>query len=242
MTRASLRGAFVAALLAVVTGVAGVAAAKPEEKQAPAAKEAAAPDTWYAQRVTHGDAPVAVEHFWSKGRKLRAEMVVQGMPVLTLVNGDRYTIIDATNLVGVAIRRAPEAVAADAKQPKERPFGREGDDLLKLGGELVRSDHHGGQPCRVLRHTDDRGRREVWVTDDKRKLPLKLEFFARESGTHTISDYIDWLSGMELPDAFFEPDPRVQLEAIEYADYVKRSGEGPVGPAPVLFSPLLHGK
>ena len=106
----------------------------------------------------------------------------------------------------------------------------------------MRSDNHSGQPVRVLRFTDDRGRREVWVTDDKRKLPVKLEFFGRESGLHTQSDYLDWLSDMELPDSFFEPDPRVKLESIEYAEYLERSGQGPVGPAPVLFAPLLHGK
>jgi len=59
---------------------------------------------------------------------------------------------------------------------------------------------------------------------------------------HTTTDYIDWIADPVLTDAFFEPDPRIQLETIEYDDYVKRSGQGPVGPAPVLFSPLLHGK
>ena len=50
------------------------------------------------------------------------------------------------------------------------------------------------------------------------------------------------IADLELSDAFFEPDPRVKLERVEYADYVTRSQTGPVGPAPVLFSNLLHGR
>ena len=102
---------------AIALALAGVASAKEKPQEAPAQKAAAGSSTWYAQRITHGDAPVSVEHFWSKGRKLRAEMVVQGMPVLTLVNGETYTIVDPARLVGIAIRRAPEAIAADAKHP-----------------------------------------------------------------------------------------------------------------------------
>lgn len=207
-----------------------------------AAKEEAAPETWYAQLFTHGDTIVRVDHTWSKGRKLRSELVVQGRSFLTLVNGDRYIVIDQAGGNGVAIERAPAALAADAKQPGARPFGNEAADLIAKGAEVVRSDTLNGRPCRVYRKTDEIGKREIWVTDDKQKLPLRVEFFARDGGVHTITDFIEWLSGVELPDAFFEPDPRVQLEVVEYADYVERSKQGPVGPAPVLFAPLLHGK
>ena len=47
--------------------------------------------------------------------------------------------------------------------------------------------------------------------------------------------------GEALDDAFFEPDPRVVLERLEYADYLARAPQGPVGPAPVLYRDLLHG-
>lgn len=202
----------------------------------------AAPETWYAQLFTHGDTIVRIDQIWSKGRKLRAELVVQGRSFLTLVNGDRYIVIDQTGGNGVAIRRAPEAIAIDAKHPKQRPFGREAEDLIAQGAEVVRSDTLNGRPCRVYRKTDEFGKREIWVTDDKQKLPLRVEFFSRDASAHTITDFIEWLSGVEVPDAFFEPDPRVSLETIDYADYVERSKQGPVGPAPVLFAPLLHGK
>ena len=44
------------------------------------------PDTWYAERIISGDTPPVVEHLWSKGSKLRAETVIGGQPILTLVN------------------------------------------------------------------------------------------------------------------------------------------------------------
>ncbi len=200
------------------------------------------PNSWYAERITHGDTGVAVENYWSKGRKLHAEIVIGGASLVTYVSGEYYSIVDVTNQRGIRIRRSPDALALDRAKPNQRPFGTEGDDIAAKGAEVVRSDDLGGRPCRVLRLTDEVGRREVWVTDDKKKLPLRVDFFARENGAHTTTDYIDWISELPLPDAFFEPDPRIPLETIEYADYLKRSGEGPVGPAPVLFAPLLHGK
>jgi hypothetical protein len=229
----------IALLLALVPSA---RAADDERKKGDEKKGGAEPATWYAQRLTHGDTGVAVEHFWSKGRKLRAEIVVQGAVVQTLVSGELYRIIDQTNLAGVQIRRSKEALALDAKEPRARPFATEGEEFIAAGAELVRSDNIGGRPCRVYRLTNDRGKREVWISDDKKKLPLRIEFWARESGVHTTTDYIDWISDLPLPDTFFEPDPRANLETIEHADYVARAEKGPVGPAPVLFSPLLHGK
>jgi outer membrane lipoprotein-sorting protein len=234
------RSAALALLLLLAAPAAG--AVEEAKKPAKAPDGEKAPSTWYAQRITHGDTGVAVENYWSKGRKLRAEIVIQGASLVTIVSGEFYSILDLTNQTGVRIRRAPEALALDRTKAGERPFGHEGEELLAKGAELVRSDDLGGRPCRVLRLTDDVGKREVWVTDDKKKMPLRVEFFARENGVHTTTDYIDWISDLSLPDVYFEPDPRVTLETVEYADYVKRSASGPVGPAPVLFSPLLHGK
>jgi outer membrane lipoprotein-sorting protein len=227
------------ALLALVAPAHAKSDAK--KKKDAAASEQASATSWFAQLVTHGDTGVRVDHLWSKGRKLRSEMVVQGRPILTLVSGEFYRIIDVVAQQGVSIRRSPEALAADRKQAAERPFATEGREIMKAG-EFVRSENHGGRPCRVFRQTNERGKREVWVTDDKKQLPLRVEFFARESGVRTTTDYIDWISELPLPDTFFEPDPRIPLETVEYADYLKRSAQGPVGPAPVLFAPLLHGK
>jgi outer membrane lipoprotein-sorting protein len=230
----------IALLLAALSFAFAAHAADEKKKDAePAAKPAT---RWYAQRITHGDTGVAVEHYWSSGRKLRAEIVVQGASVHTIVNGEFYNIIDMTNQSGVRIRRPPEAIALDQKRPNERPFGREGEDLVAKGAEIVRSENLGDRPARVLRLTDDVGKREVWISDDKKKLPLRIEFWARESGVHTTTDYLDWVPDPQVVEAFFEPDPRIPLETIEYADYLERLGKGPIGPAPVMFAPLLHGK
>ena len=223
----------------------GADAAKKGDKKDAAAEDekgAKTPTSWYARSLVHGDNGIVVWDYWSRGRKLRAETIIGGTPIVTLVSGEFYMIFDMLTQSGVAIRRAPEAIAADAKLAGERPFGREGQELTAKGAEFVRSEEIAGRPCKMHRLTDERGKSEVWVTDDKRKLPVRVEFSVRGTGAKSTTDYIDWIADLELSDAFFEPDPRVKLERVEYADYVTRSQTGPVGPAPVLFSNLLHGR
>ncbi len=214
------------------------AAAKDEDK---GAKDAKSPTSWYARALVQSDAGIIVWDYWAKGRKLRAETIIGGTPIVTLVSGEFYTIVDMVAQSGVAIRRAPGAIAADRTRASERPFGREGEELIAKGAEFVRSENLSERPTRLHRLTDERGKTEVWLTDDKRKLPVRVVFFTRDSGAKSTTDYIDWIADLVLSDTFFEPDPRVPLERVEYADYVKRSETGPVGPAPVLFSNLLHG-
>jgi len=214
------------------------AAKKAKEEDA---KDAKSPTTWYARSLVQSDAGIIVWDYWSKGRKLRAETIIGGTPILTFVSGEFYTIVDMVAQKGVAIRRSPEALAEDKTRASERPFGREGEEMIKKGAEFVRSENLSERPTRLYRLTDDRGKTEVWITDDKRKVPVRVIFFARDSGAKATTDYIDWIADLPLADAFFEPDPRVELERVEYADYLKRSETGPVGPAPVLFANLLHG-
>ena len=57
-----------------------------------------------------------------------------------------------------------------------------------------------------------------------------------------ISQYLDWTRGTKMPKAFFEPDPRIQIESVSYEDYVRRSRREPVGPAPAFYRELLHGR
>lgn len=206
-------------------------------------KNAKPPVSWYARSLVQSQAGIIVWDYWARGRKLRAETIVGGTPIATFVSGEFYTIVDMLTRKGVAIRRAPEAIAADKTHAGERAFGREGEELIAKGAEFVRSENLSGRPCKMYRLTDERGKTEVWLTDDKRKLPVRVEFFLRDSGAKSTTDYIDWIADLELSDPFFEPDSRVELERVEYADYVKRSESGSiVGPAPVLFSHLLHGR
>ncbi len=231
------------AAVAMLFAASAQAAKKGEKAEGKAdEKDAKAPTSWYARSLVHGDSGIIVWDYWARGRKLRAETVIGGTQIVTLVSGEFYTIIDMLTRTGVAIRRAPEAIAADRTQASERPFGREGLELTAKGAEFVRSDEISGRPCRMIRLTEERGKTEVWVTDDKRKLPVRVEFSVRDTGAKSTTDYIDWIADLDLSDAFFEPDPRVTLERVEYADYLKRTQSGPVGPAPVLFSNLLHGR
>ena len=53
-------------------------------------------------------------------------------------------------------------------------------------------------------------------------------------------DYINWQRGLPIEDAFFTPDPRMELETLDYATYARRTAtEGAVGPVPVLYGQLL---
>lgn len=237
------RPLFALAAVVVLLALSANAAKKDEKAEAKTdGKDAKAPSSWYARSLVHGDSGIIVWDYWAKGRKLRAETIIGGTPIVTFVSGEFYTIVDMLTQTGVAIRRAPEAIAADRTRAGERPFGREGQELIAKGAEFVRSEEISGRPCRMIRLTEERGKTEVWLTDDKRKLPVRVEFFTRDTGAKSTTDYIDWIADLELSDAFFEPDPRVQLERVEYADYVTRTQSGPVGPAPVLFSNLLHGR
>ena len=232
-----------AATLALVLVLA--ASGAPAKKSARSEKKGAAPAapaTWYAQSLTVGDTPLRFEHFWSKGRRLRAETVVAGLPLLTLVNGEFYYVIDPMRLEGIAVRRSAQALQADRERAGERPFGTIGRQLVDRGAELLRKEEIGGRTCKLYRLTDDSGRREVWISDDDLALPLRLVIFDRASGAEVRTEFVDWTRELDLPDTFFEPDPRVRIERIEYEDYVRRSTEGPVGPAPALYGELLHGR
>ncbi|UCE85353.1 MAG: hypothetical protein JSU66_13530, partial [Deltaproteobacteria bacterium] len=85
-------------------------------------------------------------------------------------------------------------------------------------------------------------RRQVWATQEDPKLPIRVEIFDRASGHTTRADYLEWTRRLDVPDSFFEPDPRLTLERVSYDDYVERSAREAVGPVPVLFGDLLHGE
>jgi hypothetical protein len=205
-----------------------------------AGRAVAEEETWYVQKVTSGDAPLRVENFWSKGSRLRAHTVVAGRPLLTLVNGEFYTVIDELAATGVAIRRSPAAIAADPT--RGRPFGREGDRLVADGAERVGRETIMGRDCEVYRLTTAAGRREACLLQDASRVPVRAEEFDRARSATVQVRFLDWSRGFPVADAFFEPDPRIAIERVEYADYLARAPKGPVGPAPVLYRDLLHGE
>jgi outer membrane lipoprotein-sorting protein len=211
--------------------------------RAPAAEDAAprdkGSDTWAADALTQSDAGIEVAHLWSKGRKFREERVIQMMPILTIVNGDTYYAIDALGARGVAITRSPKALADDAKAA--RPMDQQIQSMIRQGAEKIGTERIGGRTCVGYQITDKKGKQTVWITDDAVRIPVRAEVFDRTSG-RSASTHFNWARDLPIPDAFFEPDPRIQLERLSYEDYRKRSQSGPVGPIPVLHGHLLHGE
>jgi len=197
------------------------------------------PNTWYAERIISGDTPPIVEHLWSKGPKLRAETVIRGHPYVTLVNGERYMTLDKILKTGVSIQRSPGAIREDAE--RSRPFGNEGSILQKAGGEKVSVEKVGGRQCELYRLTNNEGRQEVCVSRDQARLPLQFKVWRRKSGKEALTRYLDWTSGLEIPDDFFEPDSSVKIEHISHKDYLRRAGQEQIGPAPPFYRELLHG-
>lgn len=221
------------AAIAIVAGLAAALAAPAPPLRAEERK------SWYAERISTGDAPVRVEHYWSKGPWLRSETVFLGHPILTLVKGERYVIIDRLTGEGVSIQRSPKAIAEDAE--RERPFGNELRVLLESGGEKVGSEEIPGGSCDLYRLTDEAGRKEVCVTQNEEQIPLMLRVWLRRSGQRMQSRYLEWSREIEVPDAFFDAPANAQLERLDYQEYVRRSPNEQLGPAPPFHAELLHG-
>jgi hypothetical protein len=220
-------GAALAALLA--------AAARAEEKAEPG------PSTWFAQAIAASDAGLNVTYFWSSGPKLRAETVIAGRRITSIVSGDTYYSYDAVGGNGVAIGRGPKAIAADARG--QRPFGREFENLVSQGAELVREEDVMGRACEVFRLTDDLGRRELWVTKDKLRLPIRVVIFRRDTSKTVTTVFVNWLTGLSIADGFFQPEANVKLERLAFDEYIRRATQGElIGPVPVLYTDLLIGR
>ncbi len=200
----------------------------------------ASAETWYTERIITGAATPGVEHLWSKGPWLRSELVVAGQPIVQIVKGDRYVILNRLQRKGIAIQRNPEAVRRDAS--RRRPIGDDRDIILAAGGEETGDAEVGGQACTVYRLTDPGGRRETCVSTSEAHLPLRTVFWHRASNRSTEIRYLTWASKVPLSNDFFEVEPSVAIEEYGYEQYLEALEKGPVGPAPPTFSHLLHGR
>ncbi len=231
----------------------GGASAQQDRKPAPSTKAPASkgtkgeatksealnrPDVWYMESVAQSDmAGFQVAHHWSKGSKFRFETVVDGHPVINIVNGERYYAFDPFEGEGIVIRRSRKAVAQDRR--RGRPFGNDHIRLVKEGGEFVREEVLFGKNCKVYRLTNDRGKREIWV-DKKTDLPIRSILFSRATKTESYTDYIGWARDQRyVPDSFFVPDPRIKFAKIQYEAFSKYSEGGTM--VPILFPHLIHG-
>jgi len=196
-------------------------------------------ETWYASTLSRPANELVTVHYWSKGSRFRAETVLAGHRIITIVNGEYYYTIDEVAGTGVAIRRSPKAVAADAT--RGRPFGGELKRLLAEGGEKIRTEKLGPRSFDIYRSTTSQGRSTVWMTAEDPRVPVRVETYLRKTGAEGTLDYVGWLFGLAIADSFFAPSPEVELERVDYQDYVRRAPREMVGPAPVLYRDLLHG-
>jgi hypothetical protein len=208
---------------------------------------AASAESWHAERLTRADgAPPRVERIWSKGAALRSETVINGHPVITLVKGDRYVVVDALTGKGTSIQRSPKSIAQDAA--RGRPFGTEQQILVAAGAEKVKTEGSGAGSCDVYRITDQGGSREVCITTTPEKLPIYVRAWDRKSGAESETSYLGWSRDMEgkgaaIPDSLFTPDPRIELTSFGFEAFMAKAQAGEnVAVAPILYPELLVGK
>lgn len=212
-------------------------------KEQPKGGEARAPSKdqigFYATTFGRSAFEVVIVQYWSKGDSFRSETIVAGHPIVTLVRGKEYFTWDALTGEGYVVARTDVAMARDKE--RERPFGTELQEILDQGGEKIRSETLNGIRVDVYRVTDGDGRRTLWVDADRLDLPVRLETYDRQTGRTGNLDWINWIPGLVIPDAFFEPPPDLKLVRYEtYEQYLDRLRQGPIPPTPPLFHYLLH--
>ncbi len=206
---------------------------------APPTKPRALPTTWHATVFFSGSSQYRIIHYWSAGSSMRAETLINGHPVTTIVRGDRYVVIDRMAGKALDVERAPQAVKDD--KGRLRPFGIELDEIRKAGAEKVEETKLSGVPVEVWRITDKTSRRTVWVTKVAPQVPLRVETFVRGSSETLTFDYSNWSFDLAMPDAFFEIPSDIDVEELDYDEYEEKSAKGAVGPGPILYPDLLHG-
>lgn len=221
--------------LALLLAQAGSAAAAeaPEAAAEPGAGGEAR-DTWYAFALTSGAMGTMVVHYWSKGVKMRAETVVSGHPMVTLVDEQHYTMVDVLGGRGTRVARSKNSRAEDAE--RSRPFATELQEVLRRGGEKIRSE----ESLDVYRVTDEAGRKTVWV-DPRAEVPVRVETFDRQSGQTSRVDYVGWMAGLPIADDFFTARAGIALQDVSYEDFVSRTGSAAMERIPVFYGALLHG-
>jgi len=247
--------ALVALVASFITSVALMAPVPAAHAQAPdpardAREEAAdsapsapsvssASDTWHVSAYVSGPMGFRVIDYWSKGPWMRANTLVSGHPLTTIVHGERYVVFDAIRGEGLSIRRSPRALAEDAT--RGRTFGNDLAELIAKGGEKVEDLRYRGEDATLWRHTDDATRRTVWVRRRSGELPIRVEIFERGRAQTVTIDYANWIRGIEIAESFFEAPARISLRSLDYQAYLESAQSGDAGSFPVLYPDLLHG-
>lgn len=201
-----------------------------------------ASDSWYTARIMGGDTPLRIEHFWSKGRKVRMQTIIRAQPFVTIVSGEYYTVIDTVRRTAVAIRRNASALKLESENKDKRPFAREADRLVDAGAEQVGSEKIGGRQTRHYRVSNRLAASEAWVSDDEYRLPMRVIRYDRTSGSTLREDFVDWARELDLPETFFQPGGDIAVERLEYDEFVARDQDPSTVLIPILIPELLHGR
>jgi outer membrane lipoprotein-sorting protein len=241
--RARSASAALAALVALLVAsfaLSSAAAEVPAAAESRASSEKSAlPGTWHATVFFSNGETYRIIHYWSAGTSMRAETLISGHPITTIVRGDRYVAFDRLTGEGIDVERSPAAIAED--HGRLRPFGIELDELKKGGGERVEETTMSGVPVEVWRLTDDSSRRTVWVSQKAPHVPIRAETFVRGSSQTLVFDYSSWRFDLELPAAFFGLPSDAQIDRYGHAEFVAKSAQEPIGRAPILYPDLLYG-
>ncbi len=219
-------------LALVIASLAGA-----QEEAAPAAQSA--PNTYHTTAHVRGDMGMRVIDYWSRGPDMLARTLVGGHPIVTIVAGGRYIVYDGLTGKGLDIARSERALAADVG--RERPFAFELEEVQAEGGEKIEELLFGSRKGEIWQITDERGRRKVWVTAGVPQVPLRVETFDRSTAATVDMDYQNWIFGLEFPDAFFAPPPRVELQRFEFEAFLDAASQRPVAAVPILYPDLLIG-
>ena len=191
--------------------------------------------------MTFGAGPAFVENLWAKGRRMRAESVVEGRRILTFV--DEQALRDRRRPRAAPASRssgARHSIAQDAK--RTRPFGTELDEIVKNGGEKVGAGGARRAGRRPLPGHARRRRPRRGLGDDRREPPADRVGLPRPRQRRDEPPRLPALGARRSsPTTSSSPTRDVKLESMTYEEYVARSKKGPVGPAPPFFSDLLHG-
>ncbi len=191
-----------------------------------------------ATSLARSEYEVAIVQYWSVGPLMRAEAVMSGHNIVTLVSGDSYSVYDSLTNRGYRIRRSDKAIAGDAK--RKRPFGMHLQEIVDQGGEKIREENLDGAPVDIYRVTDEKGRRTLWVQRGEDQIPIRLESYERSRGRTGRLDWINWLAGVEISKEFFEPPGEVEFEDFgSYEEFRIRMAQGPISPAPPFFPELI---
>ncbi len=229
----ALAASLVACLVALFAP-ASIAAEAPASPEKPATFA-----TWHATVFFSNGETYRIIHYWSAGASMRAETLISGHPITTIVRGDRYISFDRLTGEGLDIERSPTALAED--RGRVRPFGIELEELKKAGGERVEETTMSGVPVEVWRLTDDTSRRTVWVSQKAPHVPIRAETFVRGSSQTLVFDYSSWRFDLEIPAAFFALPGDAQIDRYGHADFLAKSAQEPIGRAPILYPDLLYG-